>query len=286
LRSVKPSNYNISLFNLQRKAPWTYQGRVIIDLAVKKPTRSLTFNTHELKIYATELTLIVDQIVSIIGASNISYDENNQRCMLNFDQEIPQTEKSILSITFQGIMNDSMNGFYRSRYSPFIEPAKAISRDEYHYMFSTQFQPSDARRAFPCFDEPNLKATFDFEIEVPEELEALSNMPEREVKKSSNVGHKIVRFERTPIMSTYLMAWALGDFGYIEEFTKRKYRGKSLPIRVYTTRGLEQQGKLALECACRIIDYFSEVRSVHGSINVNPTDDDLAFPHRLSFAQG
>jgi aminopeptidase N len=207
--------------------------------------------------------------------------------MLDFDQKIPQTEKSVLSITFQGIMNDSMNGFYRSRYSPIIEPAKDVAKDEeYHYMFSTQFQPSDARRAFPCFDEPNLKATFDFEIEVPEKLKVLSNMPEREVEKSSNVGHKIVRFERTPIMSTYLMAWALGDFEYIEEYTKRKYRGESLPIRVYATPGLEQQGKLALECACRIIDYFSEVKSVSGPINVILTEDDLAFPHRLSLAEG
>jgi aminopeptidase N len=258
---------------------------VIIDLAVKSPTRSLTLNTHELKIHAAELTLNADQIASSIGASNISYDENNQRCILDFDQEIPQIEKSVLLITFQGIMNNTMNGFYRSRYNPIIEPAQDVAKDdEYHYMFSTQFQSSDARRAFPCFDEPNLKATFDFEIEVPDGLKALSNMPEKEVKKSRNAGHKIVRFERTPIMSTYLMAWALGDFEYIEEFTKRKYRGESLPIRVYTTRGLKQQGELALEYAHQIVDYFSEVGGVHRLISLMTTNDSLALPYRLSLA--
>jgi len=86
-----------------------------------------------------------------------------------------------------------------------------------------QFESSDARRAIPCFDEPNLKASFDFEIEIPEDLVALSNMPEKEVKKSKKDGHKIVSFERTPRMSTYLLAWAFGDFEYLEDHTRRKY---------------------------------------------------------------
>ncbi len=70
-------------------------------------------------------------------------------------------------------------------------------------MFSTQFESCDARRAFPCFDEPNLKATFDFSIEIPDDLVALSNMPEKAVNKSSK-GLKVVSFERTPVMSTYV----------------------------------------------------------------------------------
>lgn len=70
-------------------------------------------------------------------------------------------------------------------------------------MFSTQFESGDARRAFPCFDEPNLKATFDFSIEIPEDQVALSNMPEKEVQKGKN-GLKVVSFEKTPLMSTYV----------------------------------------------------------------------------------
>lgn len=125
-------------------------------------------------------------------------------------------------------------------------------------MFSTQFEACDARRAFPCFDEPNLKATFDFEIELPEDQVALSNMPEKSVKKTKN-GLKVVSFEKTPIMSTYLLAWAMGDFEYIEDFTKREYNGKQLPVRVYTTRGLKEQAQYALDHAPMTIDYFSEI---------------------------
>jgi aminopeptidase N len=153
-----------------------------------------------------------------------------------------------------------MSGFYRSRYKPTVEPAKSVPKvDEWHYMFSTQFESCDARRAFPCFDEPNLKATFDIDLEIPDDQTALSNMPVKETTKSKKDGFKVVAFDRTPIVSTYLVAWAVGDFEYIEAFTERKYNGKSLPVRVYTTRGLKEQGALALDVCHKTVDYFSDI---------------------------
>lgn len=156
-------------------------------------------------------------------------------------------------------MNNVMAGFYRSKYKPMVPAAESVPRDdEYHYMFSTQFESCDARRAIPCFDEPNLKATFDFQIEIPDDLTALSNMPEKGTEKGKS-GQKLVSFEKTPVMSTYLLSWAFGDFEYVEDFTRRKYNGKQLPVRVYTTKGLKEQGRFGLANAHQIIDYFSEV---------------------------
>lgn len=156
-------------------------------------------------------------------------------------------------------MNNDMAGFYRSRYKPEATPAASVPKvGEFHFMFSTQFESCDARRAFPCFDEPNLKASFDVSIEIPEDQVALSNMPEKAVKESKD-GRKVVSFERTPVMSTYLLAWAFGDFEYVEDFTKRKYNWKQLPVRVYTTRGLKEQGRFALQNAHQVVDYFSEI---------------------------
>lgn len=101
-------------------------------------------------------------------------------------------------------MNNSMAGFYRSKYKPAVEPSKSVpTEDDNHLMFSTHFESCHARRAFPCFDEPNLKATFDFGIEIPEDLVALSNMPEKGVREGKE-GFKVVSFERSPVMSTYV----------------------------------------------------------------------------------
>lgn len=146
------------------------------------------------------------------------------------------------------------------KYKPAAPQAASVPRDdEWHYQFSTQFESCDARRAFPCFDEPNLKATFDFKIEIPEDQVALSNMPQKGIEKSKKAGFHVVSFDKTPIMSTYLLAWAFGDFEHIEAFTERKYNGRTLPVRLYTTRGLVDQGQFALEHAPKIIDYYSEI---------------------------
>ncbi|KAL8829119.1 MAG: hypothetical protein Q9170_006309 [Blastenia crenularia] len=192
--------------------------------------------------------------------SRISFDKTSQRATFSFSEELPTSGHALLQINFTGTITDSMTSFYRSRYRPIGEPAKSVPVDNNgdHLMFSTQFEATDARGAFPCFDEPNLKATFDFSIEVADDLTAVSNMPEERVTRSRE-GFKVVAFERTPIMSTYLLAWAIGDFGYVEDLTQRKYNGKPMPVRIYTTKGLEEQARFGLKNAAQFVDYLSEV---------------------------
>ena len=195
-------------------------------------------------------------------STGITYDESSERVTLAFPADI-SPGKAVFSIAFTGTMNSAMAGFYRSKYKSAGEPPADIPKEgDFHYMMSTQFESCDARRALPCFDEPNLKATFDFEVEIPKGLTALSNMNVKSEREGSNPGLKFVSFERTPIMSTYLLAWAIGDFEYVEAFTQRKYRGKNIPVRAYTTRGLKEQARFALECAHRTVDYFSEIFEV------------------------
>ena len=145
-------------------------------------------------------------IIIAHSASNISFDEEARRLTLSFEHELPLSKSAKLEVRYEGTMNDVMAGFYRSKYKPATIPHPSTPKDgDRHLMFSTQFESSDACRAFPCFDEPNLKATFDFSIEIPEGQIALSNMPEKETQKGSS-GRKIVSFRRTPIMSTYVRA--------------------------------------------------------------------------------
>ncbi|KAH6699657.1 aminopeptidase [Verticillium dahliae] len=232
--AIRPSHYVVSLRELDFKN-WTYQGTVRqvanhpIDVEVVKPTKEVVINALELKLSKASVTVTQNKSTESYESASISLDEKKQRAVIAFDQEIPASQKASVLIHFEGILNNDMAGFYRSKYTPAVTPAASVPRDdEWHYMLSTQFEPCDARRAFPCFDEPNLKATFDVELEIPDDQVALSNMPVKDTKKTRD-GFHLVSFETSPKMSTYLLAWAIGDFEYVEAFTERRYNGKQLP---------------------------------------------------------
>lgn len=255
---IKPKHYDISLVNLELGGSWGYDGTVKIDASVSKPTKELVLNVKEITVVQAEAQTASGSIKAV----DIAYDKVSERVTLSFEKELTPGDV-LVNIQFTATINNAMAGFYRSKYKAPVQPLSSTPKvDEFHYMLSTQFEACDARRAFPCFDEPNLKASFDFEIEVPQELVALSNMPVKSERDGSKKGLKIVSFERTPVMSTYLLAWAVGDFEYVEAKTERKYNGASIPVRVYTTRGLKEQARFALECAHRTVDYFSELFGV------------------------
>ncbi|KAL9596173.1 MAG: hypothetical protein Q9179_004710 [Wetmoreana sp. 5 TL-2023] len=294
---VKPIHYDLSLHDLELGGSFGYKGTVKIELQVKVPVTEITVNAYQLEIHDAHVST---RDADSQKASDISYDEKLQRATFRFPNEITRSENASLRVTFAGTMNDTMAGFYRSKYKPAVEPSKSVPLDgDSHCMFSTQFESCDARRAFPCFDEPSLKASFDFSIEIPSDLVALSNMPERETVERRK-GLKVVSFERSPVMSTYvsrlnissnclreipnvlhlfhepccpplfdkylrmlirgkLLAWAFGDLEYVEDSTRRKYNGKPIPVRVYTTRGLKDQAHFGLKNAYQVVDYFSEL---------------------------
>lgn len=146
-----------------------------------------------------------------------------------------------LKIDFRGILNDKLKGLYKSKY--------VNTKGEEQYAAVTQFESTDARRCFPCWDEPALKATFDINLIVPPNLEALSNMP---VKSTSNTDDLIkYEFERTPIMSTYLVAIVVGEYDYVEDKSS-----DGVLVRVYTPRGKKEQGIFALEVATKVLPYY------------------------------
>jgi aminopeptidase N len=111
-----------------------------------------------------------------------------------------------ITIEYQAPIGDSMAGFFRAKYR-LLDPSQGFLMDgKDAVVLATQFEPCHARWAFPCFDVPNLKATFDLSLEVAQELTALSNMPVKQATKlpGINAGLQRVEFERTPVMSTYV----------------------------------------------------------------------------------
>jgi len=127
-------------------------------------------------------------------ASSISFDEHRETSTFTFDTELPKGP-AVFNILFNGILNDKMAGFYRSSYKDAEGNAKVMG--------VTQFEATEARRAFPCWDEPSVKATFSIKLCVPSELTALSNMPVESIT-AVEPEEMTYHFEKTPIMSTYV----------------------------------------------------------------------------------
>lgn len=161
---------------------------------------------------------------------------------LRFSDPIPVGQYT-LNIVFSGVLNDKLRGLYRSKY--------LNEKGEERFAAVTQFESTDARRCFPCWDEPALKATFDISLIVPPDLVALSNMP---VKTSNKQGDLLsYHFETTPIMSTYLVAVVVGEYDYIESKS-----ADGVVVRVYTPKGKAEQGRFALEVATKVLPYYKE----------------------------
>ena len=236
--NVKPTGYDITLE--PDFSTFTFKGSETIKVDVLSPTTSITLNSIEIEIHSCSVT---PSGGSELAAQAISFDEDAESATFEFGAELPAGEAT-LAIEFTGELNDKLRGFYRSTYTD-------IDGNE-RYMATTQLEATDARRAFPCWDEPALKATFTLTLVVPSEMTAVSNMPvvsEEEVRP----GVKSVKYGETPIMSTYLLAFIVGDLSYIEEVGDN-----GTLMRVFTTRGREEQGRFALETSIRLLKYFND----------------------------
>lgn len=203
-----------------------------------QPTDKIVLNALDLVIKKT--TLVSTNTTLTPVKVNLSTEDETAEFVFENALEVGEHE---VFITFDGEINDKMKGLYRSKY--------VNEKGEDQYAAVTQFESTDARRCFPCWDEPSLKATFDIILIVPPKLEALSNMP---IKKTTNMEDLIsYEFETTPIMSTYLVACVVGEYDYVEG-----HSADGVLVRVYTPRGKKEQGLFALEVATKVLPYYKD----------------------------
>lgn len=178
-------------------------------------------------------------------AADIEYIASEEKVVFNFPSPLPVGEGT-LDITFSGPLPDSMKGFYRTKY-------KTLNGEE-RYSAVTQFEPTDARFSFPCWDEPAIKATFDVTLVVPKDRLALSNMPVKsEAPLDTDPNLKVVTFETTPIMSTYLLAYIVGEYDFVEARDE-----DGVLVRVYTPLGKKVQGQFALDVAVKTLPFYKK----------------------------
>jgi len=226
-----PIHYRIHLEpDLER---FRFEGNVEILMHAEQPMREISLNALDLAVWKCELLTAGQR-----EACPFTVDPKKEALQIVLPGE--RTGRISVAIQYTGEINSKMAGFYRT---------KTTVGGKASYGAVTQFEESDARRAFPCFDHPAMKATFDVELVINASLVAISNAPVKE-ESALDEGRKVIRFERTPKMSTYLLFFGVGEFVFTED------KGKVL-VRVATVRGVEKQARFALAFARKSLE-FSE----------------------------
>jgi aminopeptidase N/puromycin-sensitive aminopeptidase len=229
-QGVTPQHYNLSFTPDLQKA--TFSGEETIDVQIIKPTDTITLNSAELEFQLAEIT----------------QGDKTQTAETRFDAEKEQATLAVpavlqagpasIHINFIGILNDKLRGFY-------------LAKTKLRNYAVTQFESTEARRAFPSFDEPALKATFDIALTVDQRDTAISNGKIISDAPGPGDGKHTLKFSQTAKMSTYLVAMAVGDF------TCNEGSADNVPIRVCGTPDKKPLGATALRYAEEILQFYN-----------------------------
>ncbi|MGO9056761.1 MAG: M1 family metallopeptidase [Candidatus Binataceae bacterium] len=233
--TVRPEHYEIRLEPDLRT--FTFAGEETVAIEVLEPVEEIQLNALELEI--DEVTVSRDG-ESHKGKTEL--DPVNERAILNFGTKL-KPGKWALKIRFRGILNDKLHGFYRSQYKD--------TAGQTHMVASTQFEATDARRAIPCWDEPAAKATFQATLVIDQNLAAISNTAIEHERALGN-GKKEVTFHKTIKMSTYLLAFVVGEFKATDPVD-----AGGVPLRVWYVPGKEALTPYALEIGAFSLKFFA-----------------------------
>ncbi len=231
MTEIKPINYNILLEPDLKNFKFAGLTEILVEAA--KPVREIILNLLELAVRSCRVR-VGDELLDC----PFLIDPKKEEMKIYLPNEM--SGQINLQVDYWGEINNSMAGFYRSKY---------VSGGEDKYVAVTQFEESDARRAFPCFDHPYKKATFNVEMIIEEGLTAISNGPISE-EKDMGEGKKIVKFHQTPLMSTYLLFFGVGEFEFIEDDGDILVRAAAMP-------GMTEHAKFGLEFGRKSLE-FSE----------------------------
>ncbi|MCH8222013.1 MAG: M1 family metallopeptidase [Chloroflexi bacterium] len=232
-RTVIPTHYALTLEPDLDAA--TFTGTVDIELEISEPTSQFTLNAADLDLLSASL--------DGVGSTGIVLHEKDERATIFMSSET-SAGSATLNVKFTGVLNDKLRGFYRSRFTD--------DDGVEHNIATTQFESTDARRAFPCFDEPDFKATFGVTLIVPEGEFAVSNGPETSSEIRED-GKRVVVFADTMKMSTYLVAFIVGPFEATDPVDV-----DGVPLRIVHPIGKGHLAEYALEVGEFCLRHFSK----------------------------
>ncbi|HBH75225.1 MAG TPA: peptidase, partial [Acidimicrobiaceae bacterium] len=239
-RLAVPSAYRLEL--APSLSAHTFTGTAEIDVEILKPTSHLVLNSIELTIHSASVV-----INGTTHTAVTTLDDETERLTLTLDGEVAAGPATV-QVAFDGILNDQLHGFYRSTYT-------ADDGTE-HTIATTQFQSTDARRCFPCWDEPEYKATFETTLIVDADHLAVTNTSEV-AETTLDDGRRRIQYAPTMVMSTYLVAFVVGPL----EATESIHAG-GVPIRVVHRPGQGDRTSFALDVAAAALDWFADYYAI------------------------
>ncbi|KAK8797178.1 hypothetical protein WA158_004388 [Blastocystis sp. Blastoise] len=238
--TIIPKHYEINYTEIDLENCRFY-GNVKVDLDVKEEVDWVLLNAKELTISDYH----VSQNDKEIAVNEMRIIKSDERLLFILASPL-SIGNCTLTIHFGGILNDYMEGFYRSTY---------YVKGEKRNMATTQFESTSARLAFPCWDEPALKATFDVSITCDINRVAVSNMNiiEKSTIQKNNRDYHLYKFACTPIMSTYLLVFIVGEFDIISKYTK-----DNVLVSCYCPLGRTSEGQYALNIGVKALEFYTE----------------------------
>ena len=235
-RTIAPETYHIEIEPDVASA--TFSGTVSIDVQVETAVDEIVLNAAELAVSDAEVRTADDKTIRC----TVTFDDDLEQVIFRPSATLPPGPATI-SCRFTGTLNDKLRGFYRSTYVGLDGETQTIA--------TTQFESVDARRCFPCLDEPDRKAVFDITLIVDPDVDAISNSP---VVATDQVGTKRrIRFSPTMKMSTYLVAFVVGRLEATEAADV-----DGVPLRVVCTPGKKPLAEFALDVGAFALRFFAD----------------------------
>lgn len=228
----------------------TFAGEATLTFDVLQPTDRIVVNADGLNISEARL--------ENGSAATIELDARMQRATFVFAEPLA-VGRHVIQATYTGKINETANGMFITRFEDAGAPKS---------MIISQFEAGYGRQLAPMWDEPGLKAVFEITLVVPEDQDAISNMPVAETTPATN-GRKSVRFQPTPVMSSYLMFTGVGDLDRITAMSE------GVEIATVTRAGAGEQGRYALETLGQLLPFFNDYFGVDYPL---PKMDQIAAP--------
>ncbi|XP_076438803.1 LOW QUALITY PROTEIN: aminopeptidase N-like [Babylonia areolata] len=271
--SLYPSYYDLELQPLMYKGSadeFSFRGHVRIVLDCREATNVITLHINMLSVVDKSVTLTPESPAASSSSSSrpvvTSWQEDKelQFLRIHLDRDLRVGEKYAVALNFTGPLKDDLHGLYLSSYE---------RGNDTVYLATTQFQPTDARKAFPCFDEPAIKSHFNVTLVRPAFMSSLSNTPVKDSSRSwteDGIDWVADVYETTPKMSTYLLAFVISDFVSLSDTT-----ANNVTYRVWARPESIEQARYALEVGVKVLTFFEEYYNIPYPL---PKQDMIAIP--------